>query len=247
VTSVPQRYAAPPIIEAVVELRLKAPLATAAVAKMAKRYVSAYDQHQETGEVDFRVRLEGGKVEPTVSAPRPVHLFSSRDQTDRLRIETTKLHWSKFPPYEGWPEFLERIVRDTDRLPKGMSFPALERIGVRYRNRIDVPGDPGHIFRYEEYLSVNIDLPPLLDPNNAYAWRIEKLFSDRNLGATVMSGLMQPELPDTIAVLLDIDVGAKDDLPSSKDDLVEKLNAMRILKNQIFEACVTDKARASFA
>jgi len=159
-----QPYPAPPIIDAIVELSLKSPMGGREVSQVAKAFASGYKNSNQNDEVDVEVRFEGGSVHPTISQPRPVHILSNADQTDFSRVEVSKLHWSRLPPYEGWEPFEARIFRDLSRIPKKYGFPVLERIGVRFRNRIDVPIGDDNIGRYEDYLSVNIAAPPLLDP-----------------------------------------------------------------------------------
>jgi len=244
--SISQLYPAPPIIDAIVELRLKAPLDQKEQSRIFKAIKAGYDKHEETGEVDVQVRIDDGKIEAVTGPAKPVHMLSNLDQNDFCRVEVSKLHWSRLPPYEGWASFKARILRDLEKLPKKIGLPAIERVGVRYRNRIDVPVEADGICRYEDYLSVNIGLPALLDPNNGYQWKIEKDFGDRGVAATVMSATMPSELPNTMAVLLDIDVFVLRDIPQNRDELMSKLEDMRSLKNDLFEACVTDKARASF-
>lgn len=244
--SISQSYPAPPIIAAIVELRLKTPFNKPEQDRVVKAIKSDYPRHEDLSEVDVQVRIEEGKIKARTGSAKPIHILSNNDQNDFCRIEASKLHWSQLPPYEGWPIFETRIFRDLQKLPMKIGFPSLERIGVRYRNRIDVPVNNDDICRYEDYLSVNLQLPTLLDPHDGYQWKIEKHFGDRTISATILSGIMPSELPKTMAVLLDVDVYAIDNLPRDRDELAERLGKMRILKNEIFEACVTDAARASF-
>jgi uncharacterized protein (TIGR04255 family) len=244
--SISPPYPAPPIIDSIIEFRLKNPLSQREQALIVKSLRSGYDKDDDASEVEVQVRIEHGKIESTTGPPKLVHVLSNLDQTDFCRVEVSKLHWSRLPPYEGWLAFQSRVIRDLDKLPKKVGLPTLERIGVRFRNRIDVPAGENDICRYEDYLLVNIGLPPLLDPHDGYQWKIEKLFRDRGIGATIHSGIMPSELPKTLAVLLDIDVYVLADLPNRRDDLMEKLEEIHVLKNEIFEACVTPKARDSF-
>ena len=244
--SISPPYPAPPIIDAIIEFRLKNLFSPREQALIVKSLKSGYEKDDEAGEVEVQVSIEQGKIESKTGAEKRVHILSNFDQTDFCRVEVSKLHWSRLPPYEGWLEFQSRVVRDLDKLPKKVGLPTLERIGVRYRNRIDVPAGDNDICRYEDYLLVNIGLPPMLDPHDGYQWKIEKIFRDQGIGATIQSGVMPSELPKTVAVLLDIDVYVIADLPNRRDDLMEKLEEMHVLKNKIFEACVTDRARDSF-
>jgi uncharacterized protein (TIGR04255 family) len=241
-----KHYPAPPIFDAVIELRFKTPLADTGIAAIVRALKPNYEKHEETGEVDVVVRFQNERIEPSVTDPRPVHIFSNTDQNDFCRLERGKLHWSRLPPYDCWETLQERMQRDLQKIPKKIGFRPLERIGVRFQNRIDVPLSKGDVTYYEKYLSVHIKLPPLLDPHDSYMWTVVRDFDEKKLGARVSSGIVQAVLPGTMAVTLDIDVFAIDNLPSTIDDLVSRLGEMRALKNEIFEACITDKARASF-
>jgi uncharacterized protein (TIGR04255 family) len=212
-------YPSPPIFDAVIELRFTQSLSSNELDSFAKSLRSFYDQYEEGAEVDVQVLFNDGSVEPKVSEPRPVRSLNSIDQTDRCRLEGNKFSWSRLAPYEGWEPFESRALRDISKLPKKFSFRSMERIGVRYRNRIDVPLNDDHIGAYEEYLAVNLRLPELLDPTIGYAWRIDHVFNDRKINAMVASSVVPPE---------------------------DKLNDLRSTKNEIFEACVTDLARESF-
>ena len=244
--SISQLYPAPPIIDAIVELRLKTQFDKRELDRVVKAIKPAYDKYNESGEVDVQLRIADGKVQAQPGPTRPVHILSNEDQNDFCRIEEAKLHWSRLPPYEGWKSFKTRIFRDLQKLPKKIGIPSLERIGVRYRNRIDVPVDEDSLCRYEDYLSVNLQLPNLLDPQDGYQWKIEKHFKGRGMSATVISGIVPSELPKTMAFLLDVDVYVINDLPSDRERIADTLRRMRTLKNEIFEACVTDKAREIF-
>jgi uncharacterized protein (TIGR04255 family) len=241
-----KRYPAAPIFDAVIELRFKKPLSAIEIASVVRALKPGYEKHEQTGEVEVMVRIEGERVEPSISDPRPVHIFSNADQNDFCRLERGKLHWSRMPPYDCWETLQARMTRDLTKLPKKLGFRPLERVGVRFQNRIDVPLEVGPVTYYEKYLSVNISLPALLDPHNSYMWTVVKSFEEKQLGARVASGIVEPVLPNTMAVSLDIDVFALVDLPSTIDDLFSLLAKMRTLKNDIFEACITDEARASF-
>lgn len=241
-----QKYPAPPIIDSVIELRFENPLSKRAFEQIARKIAPEYDFHEIGEEAEVEVRVESGGVTPRLKNPRAVHTFSGQDQTDRLRFDPFKIFWGCLPPYEGWEPFEARVFRDLERFPRKVGLPAIQRIGVRFRNRLDVPVKDSGVASYEDYIGVNIELPAIFDPHDGYVWKVVKHFRDRGLSATVASGIIEPEVPKTVAILLDIDVYKEMDLPSSLDDLKQTLTSLRELKNEIFEVCVTDKARESF-
>ncbi|HEY6813944.1 MAG TPA: TIGR04255 family protein [Croceibacterium sp.] len=241
------RYPSPPIIDAIIELRLRDTVSEGLLTKAAKAVAKNYAHHVVEQEVDVSVRFDPNGVSPEIGEPRGLHRLSSADETDRAQVSTKIFNWSRLPPYECWEDLENRFVRDLERIERALKkLPRFERFGVRYRNRIDVPVGDDRVGRYEDYLNVKLDLLPMLDPLNAYQWRIDKDFADRGLSAIVQSGTLRPELPMTTPVLLDIDIAATKDLPIGQDKIVERLRDMRLLKNEIFEASITPLARQSF-
>lgn len=241
-----QPYAAPPIFDAIVELRLSSPMPARTQKAISKALAKNYDNVSENGEVQVQVRIENGDVKSSLSPAKPVHSLSSDDQTDQCRIETDKLHWSKLPPYSGWEDFRKRISRDLVAVYGHVKSIRVDRIGMRYRNRIDVPVDKNGVCHYEEYLRMTLNLPDILDPHDGYEWRVSKHFTDTGLSATVMSGIMPPEIPYTNAFLLDVDASCAPQQTMRMEAILDKLDELRSLKNLIFEACITDRARECF-
>ncbi len=241
-----QKYPAPPIIDSVIELRFQSPMPPHEFERVAKKLASEYPHHEIGEEAEVEVRVTSGEITPILSTPRRVHTLSTDDQTNRVRFDPHKIFWSCLPPYEGWERLEGRLFRDLACFPKRLGFPAISRIGVRFRNRLDVPLNETGVASYEDYIAVNIELPEIFDPHDGYVWKVVKNFRDRPLSATVSSGVIAPEIPKTVAILLDIDVYMQKELPSSLEELKGALAMMRDLKNEIFEICVTDKAREGF-
>lgn len=240
-------YAAPPIFECVMELRFREAAKPNFVEKAARRLKDFYEHSRTEQLVNYEVRLENGAVQTDSSQPTPVIRLTSDDQTDTCSVMVDKVFWGRLAPYSGWEEFSGRIDRDLAAFKRDVDPRRLARIGLRYRNRIDVPVDEEkQLCHYEEYLRVKIDLPDFLDPTEGFEWRVKKDFKDLGLSAVIMSGVMEPQIPMMGAFLLDIDISAEVDDTVSRADIPAMLAKMRKLKNQIFESSVTDVARKSF-
>lgn len=240
------QYARPPIIEALVQMQFAEPLDDARYVKLLKKLTKSYDNDLalETvgANIDFQNRTSNFHAFPQ-------RRLSSSDETDIMVVDAGKLTWSRLPPYVGWDEFLRRVKRDANAAHSVVGFRKLQQLGVRYVNRIDIPVSnptPDAVVRYEDYLTINLSLPTQWEAVNSYAWRFERRFVDLGLLAVVQSAVVAPEIPNHAAFLLDIDVIAQNQLPVKLDDVYDKLEEMRNLKNKIFEVSITDVARGSF-
>lgn len=239
-----QTYHAPPIIEAVVQLAYVEPLAQVAHRKLLRRLKRNYANSTATQIVNANVDF----------VSRDVHFeeqiqerMSSADEADAVLVNSSALTWTRLAPYQSWEPFFERIKTDLIAANEVTGYRKLSRMGVRYVNRLDVPFEETGIARYEDYLAINIELPPSIPVVQNYGWRFERTLSEQNLVAIVQSAAVAPEVPNTAAFLLDIDIVATVDLPTKLDDIFAKLEEMRSVKNDHFELSIREKARASFS
>ncbi len=243
-TSFGPPYDAPPIIEAVIQLRYAEPLPKSLYKKLLKRLKREYAN--ELPQITKGASLDFAQEKAAFTAEVQARL-SSPDETDVLIVADAFQTWSHLAPYDGWQPFVERCMRDVRIAQEVTGFRKLARIGVRYINRIDIPANEGEVTWYEHYLTINLTLPPMCDTVNSYGWRFERDFADLGLLAIVQSATTAPVIPKHAAFLLDIDVIAERNLPVKVDEIEGVLEKMRNLKNEIFETSITDKARASFS
>jgi uncharacterized protein (TIGR04255 family) len=235
------RYSKPPILEVVIELRFSEPVSAVRVKhageRMAGRYANQAEQEQIEAVANFDTRTAEFKV-----VGQMVHHTSS-DQTELLSISTANLAWAKRAPYDGWDAFIARVTAELGPVLKALHHPSFARLGLRYVNRIDVPyGDDG-LTRYEDYINYKIEAGPFLEPSSGYTWVIRSYRPNENLHVTLQSAVVAPEISGTGAFTFDIDVAAETGIPKDVDALMLRLETMRVLKNQIFEAGITERAR----
>jgi uncharacterized protein (TIGR04255 family) len=118
-------------------------------------------------------------------------------------------------------------------------------VGVRYINRIDVPG--GRII-LEDYLSFHPQMSAVAVGNlMGYVMQVTLETFMPKWTATLTSTILQPPpVPDRNSILLDIDVFRSEALPNREDELWAMINEARIIKNDLFERSITPAARELF-
>lgn len=237
-------YPSPPIVEAMVQMRFADELKKTIYKKVLKRLKANYENELSVpmvnGNVDFQNR-QAAFVET-----EPQMRLSSGDETDVLVVQANALTWSRLAPYQGWAAQLARVRRDFEIVNEIAGYKKIERLGVRYINRIDVPLSYARLAHYEDFIRVQLTIPDFLQPHGNYAWRFERLFAELGMVAIVQSMSAIPVIPNTEPFIVDIDIVSSADIPAKADDIFAKLETMRTLKNDIFELSITDKARISF-
>ena len=126
-----------------------------------------------------------------------------------------------------------------------MGFQTLGRLGVRYINRIDIPVS-GSVVEHETFLNVYPKLPDILGLVGAYAVQAVLRIEDIGCKLTLNSAVVPAPILDHASFIIDQDIAKEVDLPQSDNDIYELLNEIRVRKNNVFEACISDRARELF-
>lgn len=235
-------YAHPPIVEAVYEIRfaiVEEKRVDHAVSEVIRRYKNSKAERLVEAKLDF------DKREALFVDASPNVTLTSEDETERLHITNKNIFWSKLAPYGGWSQFRGRVEPELQKALKALGQPSIQRRGLRYSNRIDVPSEDG-LHHYERYIAYHLNTDALLEPQASFLWRVVKDFPEYSLQAMIECWNGPSVVPGHGAVYFGIDVFSSAAIDSASEALLSELDKMRELKNLIFEASITDKARAMF-
>jgi len=240
-------YPNAPITEAVIEIKFTTPLDSTDVDKVSDKFSSDYPQHQNVQAFNVNLTLPGSQPDaPTAEFDRAVgHRRASVDMTELLLIWRSAFVISQLAPYPGWDSFLQRFVRDWTAWKRVMGFREISRIGVRYVNRIDIPVS-GPIVEHEMFLNVYPKVPDIFGPFGAYAVQAVLPIGEIGCKLTLNSAAVPSPILDHASFLFDQDIAKEIDPPQSDEAIYDLLNKIRVQKNKVFEACITDRARELF-
>ena len=115
-----------------------------------------------------------------------------------------------------------------------------KRLALRYIDRFDFPFPTVKLETYfRTYPEVSRDLPQLMA---GFFFRFNLPINDITATATITQTMVESTTPEHSSVILDIDLYRTESLPSG-NELWPLFETLRIWKNKIFEACLTDSAR----
>lgn len=232
-------YPVPPITEAVIEIRFEDSRELANLQSIAYKLEKYYGLREKTENRSYNIDLAIGELKTSVDT---IIRLTNNDQDQIAILAPDKIIVSQLAVYPGWQTFYDRFLRDWKACKSVFGYRKITRVGMRYINRIDVPPQEG-ICRYEDYLALHVKLPDFLDPARNFSLRIEKPFDAPKCIVAVASNPMPSPFPHCGAFLLDIDAGCTEAVPQRDDALMELLENLRHLKNQVFEASITDLSR----
>ena len=243
-----QPYTKPPITEAVIEIRFAEALDASELDKAARQLKSVYNNEEHTRNVAFAVGVPPiGPVQTTLNEQLGRRM-SSGDLTQIVILWPSSFVVAQLAPYPGWQNFFGRFSRDWALWKRAMGYHRVVRVGVRYINRIDVPTGAANDAAMDEagYLNVYPQFPESLRPVVNYAVQAQVVLHDIGCGLIMNSGAVPSPLIGYKSYLLDFDIYKEPDPPQNDEEIYELLNRIRVKKNQVFDDCVTTRAKEIF-
>ena len=237
-------YKQPPITEAVIAINFAKPIDPEEAAKVSDKFSVHYPQHQNVENVKVALQIDKDQTKSQVD--REIgHRRSSPDVTELLVLWRSAFVVSQLAPYPGWDEFFQRFVRDWKLWKRTTGFRTIGRLGVRYINRIDIPMS-GPVLEYENFLNVYPKLPDSLGAVGAYAVQAVLPIRDIGCNLTINSAVVPAPVLGHASFVIDQDIAKEVDPPQSDEAIYELLNEIRVRKNNVFEACISNRARELF-
>jgi uncharacterized protein (TIGR04255 family) len=240
-----KHYPKAPITEAVIDLRVELPPDVAADSLSQAHngeevsYPSIEPMVSNVGQIMF-----GPEASATASSIPTGFLFRSSDKKQIYQARLDGFTMSRLAPYGRWDEFCSEGRRLWNSY-RAIARPSkVVRAAVRYINRIDIPlplNDFGDYLRTVPQVST--DLPQGL---LGYFMQLRLPVLEINSYAVINETIIEPASPKIVSIILDIDIVRTEELPTVENDLWDLLEQFRHVKNNVFEACITDKARELF-
>lgn len=235
-------YEKPPIIEAVVEFRFSPELSETELRRLSKAFSNSYPEVDE--QLDYTIKYDIA-TEAVDKDQKKNLIRSTSDQSRGLLIKRDGISCSVRAPYSGYDLFREDIVQCWKTVHSTLGFRKLERVGMRYINRVDLLM-VNNLVDYERYLNLRINLPEEFPPISSYqmgfTFNVPEILSESRISSSVQHGVVL----NHASFFLDIDIGRTFDLPQREDKIFDIVDTMRTEKNRLFETFITDEARELF-
>jgi uncharacterized protein (TIGR04255 family) len=245
-----ENYPRAPIVEAILDIQVKwsSPPAQDTFAQLAKSLEHEYPTSQSVGEV--QVSLVNAPAFDSSSVTQSVHVSGFRlttSQNDRiLQILPRGVTFSHLPPYTSWETFRSEARLIWDGYVEYAKPVAVTRVALRYINRIEIPMER---FELSDYFNLYPEVPKTITQDmSGFFMQVQMPQNDlaSDITAVINFAIAGRRDDGATGMLLDIDVFAVRDLPTSAGEVFELCNLLRVRKNEIFEASISEKARELF-
>lgn len=241
-----KQYKRAPITEAVIEIRLEQPVSKKLVDSVLSRLKDDYAASHSIAELG--VKLNVAERQATVDQQNFGYKLNSEDEADVLILASDRVTCSRLAPYVGWEKFSARAVENWDKWKRIVKYQRIQRIGLRYINRIDVPVINTNKIKIENYLNIYpiYPEPEVISGLGKYTMQLVGPYDVENCSLIINTSVIPSPLVSHLSLVLDLDLGWVQNVPQNDREMWNAFGTMRDHKNRIFEACVTDNSRRLF-
>ena len=241
-----RKYSKPPIVEAVCEFRLtqesKWDLTIPGLIYEEVRKEFPNKEKRQIQELRFSPSQQGVQQPETLTSE--LVQFYTNDRKTYIQVGHNLLSVSCLKPYPKWDGFKPRIKNAFRALIKIVDVIGLERVGLRYINRIEIPSQSVNLGDYFEFLpSTGEKLPK--DATDFILGCVFPFFNGRDLCKVQLTRAV-PENPVSVAFLLDLDYYLAQPRSVSASQALEWVEEAHQHVEDIFEGCIKQPLREIF-
>ncbi len=239
-----RRYRKPPIIEAICEFRLTqdTPWDLTVPGLFYEKVRREFPHREQRMVQDVELTREPQGLQQRIQTTERVLLFSP-DRKMLIQLGPRLLVINALKPYPTWPKFKPRIESAWDALQGVVEVRGLERIGLRYINRVELPNTEVKLDVYFEfYPFIGDRLPKQMA---SFIMGVEFPYAEDRDRCRVQ--LVPAAGTDTgHAVILDIDYFLARPRGVEVSEVLNWVEEAHLRVRNIFEGCITDHLRAMF-
>jgi uncharacterized protein (TIGR04255 family) len=249
-----KRYKNAPIVEAVIEIRVQSPPSFDQwqLKSLADSLMVDFPQQTpmplvELGIGPVAVRTsQSPQTEQALGQPfshMPFSfLLSKPDDSRILQLRRDGLAYSHMAPYTEWGSFRTEARPLWQRYKAACPDAKLARCGIRYINRVDIPGTTIEV---HDYFALYPKIPDKLPQQDVVGMTLALQMPQPDLEcmANINQIQVEPAKPGHLSFVLDIDIFRMGIESWEDSQLWTFLDKLRARKNEIFEACITERTR----
>jgi uncharacterized protein (TIGR04255 family) len=244
-----------PVCEGLIDIRIQ-PLSLEAlpiIEGLHTNFSSRFPNKQTQYEISSSLKIEESKVTTNIKTPNTLgYLFESLDKKKLVQFRRDGFTFNQLKPdhdeiWPGWESFKSEARELWDLYSQAMNFDNVERLALRYINKIVLKGKSGTGIDLDDYLTAAPQIPsPLPQTLMNYFTRVEFPFPKVNGWGIIIMTPHPEKSPNTIKITLDIEVFQRKTMPLDNDLIWSSLDQFRDAKNEIFDASLTKKAKELF-
>jgi uncharacterized protein (TIGR04255 family) len=236
----PRRYSRTLITEAIIDFQVELPEGVCLSDLERCQDVEYPGQQALTVTLDRIDFGKGGSESITISRQQVGFRFASADEKQFFQARFDGFTVHRLAPYQGWAPLRNEARRLWGTYHQAVHPRKVRRVAVRYINRLDLPL-PAEM---KDYLRTSPDVSSDL-PQGLAGFFMELNIPQPDIKSTLLlrEQLVRPMGQGVPWVALDIDLFRSEEMPNDDAGMWTFIENLRTRKNEVFEACITDRTR----
>ena len=234
-----------PIVEAIIDFRVSRPeqLTPDVFSNLEESIGKQYAKKSPIRLFQGTFGVDNGRLgDPSQSQADWGWRYQTEHEVAQFRVDG--FTFNKLEPYTTWEQVFAEAYRLWDIYRRLAEPTQVSRVAVRYINRMRLPGTEN----VDRYLEAPPTLPaPIPQLLREFLTRVYVDDDGTGASAVIVQALEKSMDPNTFSILLDIDAFREVPLPPDDPSLPEVFKRLRMLKNDIFYASVTEKTVEIYA
>lgn len=233
-------YGNPPVIEAVCEFRFDPgqPWDWTIPGLVYEHIRNDFPKKRQVHMLEVKLQpAQAGTAAPEQNPVIKMQFLNSAE-TSIVQIGPDLLAINALRPYPKWQAFQGLIVTQLETYREIAKPKGLQRAGLRYINRIEIPGTQMDL---AEYFQILPRIPEAIPQEfHSLTTQIEIPFNGTHSSLRLAFGSIPSEDPERMAFLLDLDFSAPTDA-AVLDDPLSWIELAHTEVERTFDACFTEK------
>lgn len=238
----PGNYSRSPLTEALLDIQIarKGGIALEDLKKCHEKVKSEYPGIQP-------IRILAGTFEigdspaSEVAAHEVGFRFVTPDFLQMFQARQDGFTHNRLAPYQGWELFRNESRRLWNIYREIVNPDSVTRIAARYINRIDIPLPKIDI---QHYLRTSPEISPSLPQDIiSFFMQVTLQIPEIKAAVNITETAVEPAAPGIVSLILDLDLYRTADIPADEEGIWNLFESFRAKKDEIFEACITNKTR----
>jgi len=238
---VPQ-YRKSPLTQAVVNLYTRLPQNVTAETLHSIRGESEqqFPNEVELKQAHFELRLEQGSS-PTASQQTAGWMFRSVDEKRIIQSRLDGFAFARLAPYEGWDSFTDEAKSFWSRYREIATPEAVTALGLKYTNIFNIPAP---IKDFKDFFRTTPEVSPSMPQGLAgFFMQLQIPYPQENSMLVLTHTLVPPPQAGIVSLVLDIELTCANNVSSDESAIWQLLERHHNIKNDVFDACITDATK----
>jgi uncharacterized protein (TIGR04255 family) len=236
-----KHYSKAPLTEAIIDFKVVLP-GNVTTDTLSNIHLSIEDTFPAKEEIhQSSIMLQPG-LETPISTDQQLFgfLFRSVDRSKIFQVTLNSFTFNRLAPYTSWEE-LRADAKYVWEIYKSIIKPeTVTRVAIRFVNRFELPSTTSNL---KTFLRIAPDVPPNLPQSEVSNFFMQLLVPQEDCQLIISEAIVPPSNPETLSVILDFDLFREQVWRSDDDGIWQYLEKLRVLKNAVFEASITDETR----